>query len=190
MLKMAIITGFLSKTKDRFHDYNQPLDLDEKFALMTAIEGYDGVEIVYPYEVSDPQATRTLLEKHALQVAAVNVNVKAEPEFRNGGLTASRREVREKAVRFIKEAKDFAAAIGADKVTAVRWAMGMNSRFSTIMPRPGNILSKPSAKRAATKRRFRFLSSTNPVRRAVVVLSTPLPRPCVYSTTCSAPRLV
>ena len=27
MLKMAIITGFLSKTKDRFHEYNQPLDL-------------------------------------------------------------------------------------------------------------------------------------------------------------------
>jgi hypothetical protein len=25
MLKMAIITGFLSKTKDRFHEYNAPL---------------------------------------------------------------------------------------------------------------------------------------------------------------------
>jgi hypothetical protein len=34
MLKMAIITGFLSKTKDRFHEYNAPLALDEKFALM------------------------------------------------------------------------------------------------------------------------------------------------------------
>jgi len=47
MLKMAIITGFLSKTKDRFHEYNQPLDLDGKFKLMTEMEGFDGVEIVY-----------------------------------------------------------------------------------------------------------------------------------------------
>ena len=53
MLKMAIITGFLSKTKDRFHEYNQPLDLDGKFKLMTEMDGFDGVEIVYPYEVSD-----------------------------------------------------------------------------------------------------------------------------------------
>jgi len=42
MLKMAIITGFLSKTKDRFHEYNQPRDLDGKFELMSAIEGFDG----------------------------------------------------------------------------------------------------------------------------------------------------
>jgi hypothetical protein len=41
MLKMGIITGFLSQTKDRFHEYNKPLDLDQKFKLMTQIEGYD-----------------------------------------------------------------------------------------------------------------------------------------------------
>jgi xylose isomerase len=57
MFKMAIITGFLSKTKDRFHEYNAP-SLDEKFALMAEIDGYDGVEVVYPYEVNDPAATR------------------------------------------------------------------------------------------------------------------------------------
>jgi hypothetical protein len=71
------------------------------------IDGYNGVEIVYPYEVNDPAATRQVLEKYGLDVAAVNVNVKAEPEFRNGGLTSHLPEVREKAVRFIKEAKDF-----------------------------------------------------------------------------------
>ncbi len=129
MLKMAIITGFLSRTKDRFHEYNQPLDLDEKFALMTEIEGYDGVEIVYPYEVNDPSATRSLLDKHGLQVAAVNVNVKAEPEFRHGGLTSSRKEIREKAVRFIKESKDFAAAVGADKVTCCPLGDGYEFSF-------------------------------------------------------------
>ena len=92
---MAIITGFLSKTKDRFHEYNIPLELEQKFKLMAEIDGYDGVEIVYPYEVSDAEMTKLLLTKHGLNVAAINVNVKAEPEFRNGGLTSHDKAVRD-----------------------------------------------------------------------------------------------
>ena len=129
MLKLGIITGFLSRTKDRFHEYNTPLDLEEKFALMTQIEGYDGVEIVYPYEVSDAPATRELLTKYGLKVAAVNVNVKAEPEFRNGGLTSHDQQIRAKAVDFIKKAKDFAADVGADKVTCCPLGDGYEFAF-------------------------------------------------------------
>lgn len=129
MLKMGIITGFLSQTKDRFHEYNQPLDLDQKFDLLSGIEGYDGVEIVYPYEVNDPQQTRKVLDKHGLSIAAINVNVKAEPEFRNGGLTSHDKAVRGKAVRFIKEAKDFAGAVGADKVTCCPLGDGYEFAF-------------------------------------------------------------
>jgi xylose isomerase len=129
MLKMGIITGFLSRTKDRFHDYNAPLDLEQKFAMMANIEGYDGVEIVYPYEVGDPAATRALLDRHGLKVAAVNVNVKAEPEFRNGGLTSHLAEVRAKAVGLIRAAKDFAAGVGADKVTCCPLGDGYEFSF-------------------------------------------------------------
>jgi xylose isomerase len=129
MLKMAIITGFLSRTKDRFHEYNEPLSLEEKFQLMTKIDGYQGVEIVYPYEVNDPAETKGLLDKYGLKVAAINVNVKAEPEFRNGGLTSREKEVREKAIRFIQEAKDFAAAVGAEKVTCCPLGDGYEFAF-------------------------------------------------------------
>jgi xylose isomerase len=129
MLKMAIITGFLSKTKDRFHEYNKPLGLDQKFELMTKIEGYDGVEIVYPYEVSDPVKTKEILNEYGLNIAAINVNVKAEPEFRDGGLTSHDKEVRAKAVRFIKEAKDFAADVDADKVTCCPLGDGYEFAF-------------------------------------------------------------
>ncbi len=45
MLKLAIITSFLSRTKDRFHEYNEPLNLEEKFKLLSGIEGYSGVAI-------------------------------------------------------------------------------------------------------------------------------------------------
>ena len=129
MLKLAVITGFLSRTTDRFHSYNPAIDLAEKFALLRQIEGYSGVEIVYPYEVNDAAATRELLDQHGLQVAAVNVNVKAEPEFRNGGLTSLEAAIRAKAVKFIKDAKDFAAAVGADKVTCCPLGDGYEFSF-------------------------------------------------------------
>ena len=64
-----------------------------------------------------------------MNIAAVNVNVKAEPEFRNGGLTSHDKDVRAKAVRFIKEAKDFAAAAGADKVTCCPLGDGYEFSF-------------------------------------------------------------
>jgi xylose isomerase len=129
MLKMAIITGFLSQTKDRFHEYNTPLSLDEKFKLMSEIDGYSGVEIVYPYEVNEIETTKAALEKYHLKVAAVNVNVKAEPEFRNGGLTSTDPEIRAKAVQLILDAKDFAADIGADKVTCCPLGDGYEFAF-------------------------------------------------------------
>jgi sugar phosphate isomerase/epimerase len=117
MLKHAAISSFLSQTKDRFHVYNQPVTLEEKFRMIDKIKGIEAVEIVYPYEVHDPAETKALLEKYGVKVAAVNVNIKAEPEFINGGITSSDPAVRARAVGFIKEAKDFAVAIGADKVT-------------------------------------------------------------------------
>ena len=53
-MKLAVITGFLGKTKDRFHEYNKELDLDSKFKLLAGIPGYSGVEVVYPYETPSP----------------------------------------------------------------------------------------------------------------------------------------
>lgn len=129
MLKLAIITSFLSQTKDRFHEYNTPLNVEDKFKLMTEIDGYKGVEIIYPYEVKDPAETKAVLDKYSLEVAAINVNVKAEPEFRNGGLTSLDPEVRAKAVQFIKNAKDFAADVGADKVTCCPLGDGYEFSF-------------------------------------------------------------
>ncbi len=130
MLKLAIITGFLSQTKDRFHEYNAPLSVDDKFKLMTEIEGYKGVEIVYPYEVKNAVETKAVLDKYSLEVAAVNVNVKAEPEFRNGGLTSTDAAIRAKAVQFIKDAKDFAKKVGANKVTCCPLGDGYEFNFN------------------------------------------------------------
>ncbi len=131
MLKLAVITAFLGRTKDRFHEYNQPLSVEEKFKMITEIEGATGVEAVFPYEVTDAATTKGLADKYKIKFAAINVNVKAEPEFRNGGLTSPDKAVRANAVRLIKEAKDFAEKVGADKVTCCPLGDGYEFSFQS-----------------------------------------------------------
>lgn len=126
----AVITAFLGRTQDRFHEYNEPKTVEEKFQLVAEMEGFSAVEIIYPYEVNDAAATKALLKKYHLGVAAVNVNVKAEPEFRQGGLSSTDKSIRDKAIRFIKESKDFAVAVGANKVTCCPLGDGYEFSFN------------------------------------------------------------
>ena len=77
----ALITAFVSKTRDRFHEYNQVKTFDERLEVVSHLDGFSGVEIIHPYEVPDAKTCKALLKKHKLQAAAINVNVKAEPEF-------------------------------------------------------------------------------------------------------------
>ncbi len=128
-LKCALITSFVSKTKDRFHEYNQDKTLEERLGLVSEMTGITGVEVVYPYEAKDARLLTGLLQKCRLRLAAVNVNVKAEPEFRNGGLTSTDAGIRARAVEFIKQAKDFAQATGADKVTCCPLGDGYEFAF-------------------------------------------------------------
>ena len=128
-VKFALITGFVSKTKDRFHEYNEEKSLAERLEMVSQMEGMSGVEVIFPYEVNDAASLKSLLIQYNLGIAAVNVNVKAEPEFRNGGLTSTDPAVRRKAVQFIRDAKDFAQAVGADKVTCCPLGDGYEFAF-------------------------------------------------------------
>ncbi|MFB3818894.1 MAG: sugar phosphate isomerase/epimerase family protein [Candidatus Methylomirabilales bacterium] len=128
-VKSAVITAFLSKTKDRFHEYNRELTLEERLALVASIEGMSGVEVIHPYEVKSAAELKRALARTGLALAAVNVNVKAEPEFRNGGLTSTDPGIRRRAVEFIKNAKDFAREAGADKVTCCPLGDGYEFAF-------------------------------------------------------------
>jgi xylose isomerase len=128
-LRNAVITSFLSKTKDRFNDYHRELSIEERLQLAARIEGVDGVECVYPYEVGEAKSFRSMVVKNNLEIAAINVNVKSEPDFRDGGLTSRETKVREKAIRFIKEAKDYALAVEANKVTCCPLSDGYEFSF-------------------------------------------------------------
>jgi xylose isomerase len=127
--KCALITAFVGKTKDRFHEYNEEKTLDEKLEMVARMAGMSGVECIFPYEVGEAGSFRALLKKYSLKPAAINVNVKAEPEFKAGGLSSLKAATRRRAVQFIKDSKDFAAAVGADKVTCCPLGDGYEFAF-------------------------------------------------------------
>ena len=102
-VKCALITAFVSKTKDRFHEYNADKALAERLELVSRMKGMSGVEVIFPYETNDAALLKKLLKQYRLEIAAINVNVKAEPEFRNGGLTSTDPAIRKRAVQFIKD---------------------------------------------------------------------------------------
>ena len=107
-VKSALITAFVSRTKDRFHEYDREMTLEERLELVAQMDGMGGVEVIFPYEVNDATLLKSLLAKYRLDIAAINVNVKAEPEFRNGGLTSTDPGIRQRAVELIKDVKGFA----------------------------------------------------------------------------------
>lgn len=128
-IKQAIITGFMGKLKDRFCEYHEAKTPEEKIAAVAQVKGAQGVEIVYPYELEDIEGVKKALKKHGLGVAAVNVNIKGEPEFVKGSSSVNSKELRDKAIRFICEGMDAAEKLGTDKVTCCPLSDGYDYLF-------------------------------------------------------------
>lgn len=128
-IKQAIITGFMGKLKDRFCEYHESKTPEEKIAAVAKVKGAKGVEIVYPYELEDLEGIKRTLKKYRLGVAAVNVNIKGEPEFVKGSSSVNSKKLRDKAIQFLCEGMDVAAELGADKVTCCPLSDGYDYLF-------------------------------------------------------------
>jgi len=128
-IKQAIITGFMGKLRDRFSEYHVDRTPVEKVAAVAQVKGANGVEIVFPYELKDLTVIKEALKKYDLGVAAVNVNIKAEPEFVCGSSSVTTKKLRDKAVQFIQGAMDAAAELGTDKVTCCPLSDGYDYLF-------------------------------------------------------------
>jgi xylose isomerase len=91
--------------------------------------------------------------------------------------------VRAKAVQFIKEAKDFAQAVGADKVTCCPLGDGYEFAFQYDYAQTWKHLVETFGEAGAYKRTSRCLSSTNPARPGGTASSIRPPRPSACSMT-------
>ncbi len=128
-IKQAVIIGFLGKTQDRFSEYQKPVTTEEKLAFVSKIEGFSGVEMVFPYENGEPEETKSWMKKYGLEFAAINVNIKKETEWVPGALSRPDKGIRDRAVAMIKKAKDFAKAVGAPHVTCCPLSDGYDVLF-------------------------------------------------------------
>jgi xylose isomerase len=130
-MKHAVIAGFMGRLRDRFSEYPGAQTVVEKLERLAAIPGVSGTEIVHPYETENVQELQQALGRLHLGVAAVNVNIKGDPDFHRGALSSPDPKVRRKAVEFIKGAKDLAATLGVNKVTCCPLADGYDYSFHT-----------------------------------------------------------
>jgi xylose isomerase len=145
MFRHAVISGFLSETRDRFSAYGVQRDLRGRVEYARSISGCTAVEVVYPYEVSDPKELSSILAEAGMGISAVNVNVKAEPEFQSGSLSSPQDAIRERAVRMVIEAREFAAQVGAPLVTCCPLSDGYDFDFEVDYERSWDNLSQSIA---------------------------------------------
>ena len=80
-MKQGVIIGFLGKTQDRFSEYQKPVTTREKLEIVSKIKEFDGMEMVFPYENTEAAETVKLMKEFGLNFAAINVNIKKEPEW-------------------------------------------------------------------------------------------------------------
>src|SRR5579863_1939342 len=97
-MKQAIVCSLFGKLRDRFCEYGEDLSLTERLERIAGIPELAGVEIVFPRDLRPIGEVKATLARLNLGVAAVNVNVKSDPEFVAGSLTSPEAEVRGKAV--------------------------------------------------------------------------------------------
>jgi xylose isomerase len=140
MMKQSIIISFLGKTQDRFSDYQTPTNTRERLELATKIKGVTGVEMVYPYETGDPTETLGWMKEFGLEFAAINANIKKDPDLVPGSLSRPDAKARKKAIEIIKGAKDYAKAVGAPLVTCCPLADGFDNLFQVDYSTSWNFL--------------------------------------------------
>lgn len=128
-MKQGVIIAFMGRTQDRFCEYNSPKTTFEKLQMLKQVKGLDGVEMVFPHETSSPEEITTMMQSLGLNWAAVNVNVKKDPQFVAGSLSRPVKAIRAEAVAMIKRAKDFAKAVGAPLVTCCPLSDGYDMLF-------------------------------------------------------------
>ena len=134
-MKQSIITAFLGKTQDRFSEYQASTDLKERLELVKQIKGVSGVEIVYPYETGEAEETLALMQSLDLEFAAVNANIKKEPQWVAGALSRPNAELRKGAIEIIKQAKEYAKKVGAPLVTCCPLSDGFDNLFQVDYPK-------------------------------------------------------
>ncbi len=132
--KFCVNAGFFGRRRDRFTEYQPDRSLVEKFELISQIDGIEGVELKYPFDLEDLALAKRLLEDHGLVCSAVNVDIKDAAHFRFGALSAASKAARNRAIAMLREGMDAAAELGANLVSTCPLAEGYDYPFQIDYP--------------------------------------------------------
>jgi xylose isomerase len=127
--RFAVNSGFFGRRRDRFTEYQPDRTLEEKFKLISGIDGVEGIELKYPLDLRDTGLAKRLLEENGLVCSAVNVDIKDATYFRYGALSAQSPESRNRAASLLREGTDIAAELGVELVTTCPLADGYDYPF-------------------------------------------------------------
>jgi xylose isomerase len=128
-IKHAVMVPLMGRQADRFHEYQPPRDLAERLAMTQRVKGVQGVELVYPVDFADPQATIHAVAASGLGVSAVNLNVKGAKKWQTGSFTSTDAQLRADAVADMKLCMDLAVELKSNMITVCPLIDGHNYNF-------------------------------------------------------------
>jgi len=105
-----------SKGGDRFtSSYKAGMDIPERIRLVGKMRGVKGIELHYPYEVTEDtfEEVRRLCKDEGLKIVSVVPGLFNEQRFKDGALISYRNEIRHEAIERIKTAMRMNEALRA-----------------------------------------------------------------------------
>ncbi|MFB3817240.1 MAG: sugar phosphate isomerase/epimerase family protein [Candidatus Methylomirabilales bacterium] len=129
MNKLAIITGFLGETRNRYMQYQGNRSLAEKFEAAARIKGVDGLELCYPADFEKPDELKELLARHRFGLAGINFRSRRSGKWWRGSFISERAEERREVLNDLKRAMDFAAELNCRRITTCPLNDGADTLF-------------------------------------------------------------
>ena len=117
MNKLAVITGFLGETKNRYMQYQPDRSLEQKFEMASRIRHLSGLELCYPQDFADPAALKVLLKQYGFGVSAINFRSRRTGKWMRGSFTSEHKSEREEVLADLKGAMDAAVEFGCNRIT-------------------------------------------------------------------------
>ena len=129
MNKLAVITGFLGETRNRYMVYQGSRGLAERFEMLARIPGADGVELCYPADFENPAELKEALQRSGAGIAGVNFRSRRSGKWWRGAFIAERAEERRELVDDLKRCMDAAAELGCFRITTCPLNDGADALF-------------------------------------------------------------
>ena len=96
--QLAIISGFLGGTKNRYMNYQPDRNLSERLKMASQVEGFSGLELCYPQDFGDVDQLKSLLKQYNLGVSAVNFRSRRTGQWWRGSFCSANPEDRKAVV--------------------------------------------------------------------------------------------